>query len=314
MATLIAPENISVSNDAEALRKAFKGWGTDEKAIIKILGHRNATQRKQIRQAYEELYEEDLVKRLESELSGDFERAVYRWILDPADRDAVLANVAVKKAELNYHVIIEISCILSPEELLVVRRAYQSRFKRSLEEDVAAHTTGDLRQLLVALVSAYRYDGHEVNERLAKSEAEILHDAIKDKAFNHEEVTRILTTRSKTQLRAIFNRYKDEHDTSITKNLSGDPRSDLQKALRTAIRCINDPKKYFEKLVRNAIKGVGTDDEALTRVIVTRAERDLTGIKELYYLRNSVSLDHAVAKETSGDYKAFLLALLGKED
>ena len=49
------------------------GWGTDEKAIINILGHRNAIQRKQIRQAYEELYQEDLVKRLESELSGDLE-------------------------------------------------------------------------------------------------------------------------------------------------------------------------------------------------------------------------------------------------
>ncbi len=71
-------------------------------------------------------------------------------MLEPADRDAVLANVAVKKAELNYHVIIEISCILSPEELLVVRRAYQSRFKRSLEEDVAAHTTGNLRQACIA--------------------------------------------------------------------------------------------------------------------------------------------------------------------
>jgi hypothetical protein len=68
------------------------------------------------------------------------------------------------------------------------------------------------------------------------------------------------------------------------------------------------------QLVRNAIKGVGTDEGALTRVIVTRAERDLNGIKELFYLRNSVSLDHAVAKETSGSYKVFLLALLGKED
>ncbi len=71
-------------------------------------------------------------------------------MLEPADRDAVLANVAVKKVESNYHVIIEISCILSPEELLVVRRAYQSRFKRSLEEDVAAHTTGNLRQACIA--------------------------------------------------------------------------------------------------------------------------------------------------------------------
>lgn len=49
-------------------------------------------------------------------------------------------------------------------------------------------------------------------------------------------------------------------------------------------------------------------------MIVTRAERDLRGIKELYHKRNSVTLDQAVAKETSGHYKAFLLALLGKED
>lgn len=51
----------------------ISGWGTDEKAVISVLGHRNAAQRKQIRKAYEELYQEDLIKRLESELSGDFE-------------------------------------------------------------------------------------------------------------------------------------------------------------------------------------------------------------------------------------------------
>lgn len=68
-------------------------------------------------------------------------------MLDPADRDAVLANVAIRKAAPDYHVIVEIACILSPEELLEVRRAYKLRYRRSLEEDVAAHTSGHIRQV-----------------------------------------------------------------------------------------------------------------------------------------------------------------------
>ncbi|KAF8009938.1 hypothetical protein BT93_J0805 [Corymbia citriodora subsp. variegata] len=314
MASLVIPDHFSATEDAETLRKACQGWGTNEKLIVKVLGHRNAAQRKQIRQAYEQLYEEDLVKRLESELSGDFEKAVYRWNLDPADRDAVLANVALKKSHPDYHVIVEISCIHSPEELLVVRKAYKLRYKRSLEEDVAAHSSGDVRKLLVGLVGAYRYEGEEINARLANSEADVLHDAIKHKVFNHDEVIRIVTTRSKAQLRATFNRYRDDQGTSITKNILVEHPDDFSVALRTAIRCLNDPKKYFEKVLRNAIKKSGTDEDALTRVIVTRAEKDLNEIKEEYYKRNSVSLDQSVAKETSGDYKAFLLALLGKDE
>jgi len=49
------------------------GWGTDEQAVISILAHRDATQRKQIALEYEHKYSESLIQRLQSELSGDFE-------------------------------------------------------------------------------------------------------------------------------------------------------------------------------------------------------------------------------------------------
>ncbi|KAF6142889.1 hypothetical protein GIB67_022768 [Kingdonia uniflora] len=223
----------------------------------------------------------------------------------------VIANVALRKFIPDYRVIIEIACVLSPEELLALKRAYQSRFKRSLEEDVASHTKGDIRKILVALVSTFKYDGEEVNANLAISEASTLKEAIDGKAYNHEDIIRVLSTRSKAQLRATFNRYKDEHSTSITKTLLGDPVDEFLAVLRTAIRCIDSPTKYFEKVLRNAIRKVGTDEDALTRVIITHAEKDLKKIKELYYKRNSVSLDQAVGKDTSGYYKTFLLTLLG---
>lgn len=48
------------------------GWGTDEKAIIRLLGQRNASQRKKIREEYHQLYNKSLIDDLHSELSGDF--------------------------------------------------------------------------------------------------------------------------------------------------------------------------------------------------------------------------------------------------
>lgn len=50
----------------------YAGNGEEEKLLIRILGHRNATQRKQIREMYQQLYNENLIDRINSEIFGDF--------------------------------------------------------------------------------------------------------------------------------------------------------------------------------------------------------------------------------------------------
>ena len=47
--------------DAEDLRKAMKGFGTDETALIKICANRTNSQRQQIKAAYVSLYGRDLI-------------------------------------------------------------------------------------------------------------------------------------------------------------------------------------------------------------------------------------------------------------
>lgn len=53
--------------------------------------------------------------------------------------------------------------------------------------------------------------------KLAKSEAKILHEKISEKSYNHDELIRILTTRSKAQLNATLNHYNNEFGNAIDK-------------------------------------------------------------------------------------------------
>lgn len=66
-------QSCSVLMSPNSLATVITGWGTNEHLIISILAHRNASQRKLIRQVYAETYGEDLLKALDKELSSDFE-------------------------------------------------------------------------------------------------------------------------------------------------------------------------------------------------------------------------------------------------
>ncbi|KAI3952326.1 hypothetical protein MKX01_005193 [Papaver californicum] len=312
MASLTVPDSIpSVAEDCEQLHKAFAGWGTNEDLIISILAHRNAKQRKHIRQAYAGIYGQDLLHTLEHELSSHFGRIVLLWTLDPAERDAVILNESTKRWTSSSQVILEIACTRSSHALFSAKQAYHALFKKSLEEDIASHITGDFRKLLVPLVSTYRYEGPEMNTTLAKHEAKILHEHISEKEYNHDEVIRILSTRSKPQLYATFHHYNNEFRNAITKDLKADADDDFLTALRSAINCLVTPEKYFGKVLRSAINRIGTDDWALTRVVATRVEVDMNVIKEEYYRKNTVQLDRAIKSDTSGDYEHMLIALIG---
>ncbi|GLJ17818.1 hypothetical protein SUGI_0311610 [Cryptomeria japonica] len=301
----------TVEEDCEQLSKAFHGFGTNEKAVINILAHRGVYRRKMIKETYEKMYNEDLLKRLESELTRKFERAMLLWMLEPAERDAVLAHEAIKKWSSKDSVLVEICCSRSPSELLLVRKAYHLKYKKSLEEDIASHTSGDFQKLLFALASSFRYEGPEVDMHLAKSEAKILHEAIKDKART-DDIVRIISTRSKAQLNAAFNQLRDDFGYSINQLLKKHKSEDFQDAVQTAVKCIRCPTKYFAKILRSSMERMGTDDEALTRTVVTRADVDMKDIKAQFMTRTSLSLKTVIAKDTRGDYEDFLLALVGE--
>ncbi|KAL6502581.1 hypothetical protein OROHE_024234 [Orobanche hederae] len=182
-----------------------------------------------------------------------------------------------------------------------------SRYKKSLEEDIAHHTTGDFRKLLVPLVSAFRYEGDEVNMALAKSEAKLLHEKICDKAYADEEIIRMLTTRSKAQLNATLNQYNDHVGNAITKltrtmstssrykksleediahHTTGDFRK-LLVPLVSAFRYEGDEvnmalAKSEAKLLHEKICDKAYADEEIIRMLTTRSKAQLNATLNQY--------------------------------
>lgn len=74
-------------------------------------------------------------------------------------------------------------------------------------------------QLLLSMVSSFRYDGEEVDEKIAKSEADQLHDAIERQKLDQDHILWILSTRNQCQLNATFNIYKQDYGNPIDKVL-----------------------------------------------------------------------------------------------
>lgn len=68
-----------------------------------------------------------------------------------------------------------------------------------------------------------------------------------------------------------------------------------------------------EQVIRASVYGLGTDEDLLTRAIVTRAEVDMVKINEEHNKMYNESVEDAIIGDTSGHYKDFLLTLLGKQ-
>ncbi|XP_010247045.1 PREDICTED: annexin D4-like isoform X1 [Nelumbo nucifera] len=311
---------MALPGDLDALTKAFSGFGVDENSIISILGKWHPEQRKSFRKGFPQFFREDkrLFERwderhiafLEHEFLR-FKNAMVLWTLHPWERDARLAKEALAKGD--YDILVEIACTRSSEELLGARRAYHSLFDHSIEEDVAYSVNDSNRNLLVALVSSYRYEGARVNEEIAETEAKTLSEAIKNaekRPIENEEVVRIITTRSKLHLKAVFNYYKEISGTTTEEDL------EEGSSLSYTIQCISSPKTYFSKILASALKGSADEKnkQALTRVIVTQADSYMKEISEEYHKQHGVSLSQKIEETTNGNYKDFLLTLVARGD
>ncbi|KAB5587216.1 hypothetical protein PHYPO_G00010540 [Pangasianodon hypophthalmus] len=308
--TIVPYDEFDVTADIKAIRKACKGLGTDEKAIIDILANRCAAQRVEIKQAYFEKYDDELVDVLKSELSGNFENAILA-MLDPPHVFAVKElRKAMKGAGTDEDVLVEILCTASNADIATYSETYFQVHERDLEADVAGDTSGDVRRLLTLLLEGNRDESYEVDEALAEQDALSLFEAGEGR-FGTDESTfsYILATRNYLQLQTMFKAYEAISGTEILDVIENETSGTLKKCYIALVRCAKNPQLYFARRLNAAMKGAGTDEDTLIRIIVGRSEIDLETIKDMYLEKYDVPLKEAISSECSGDFKRLLVAI-----
>ncbi|XAR59007.1 hypothetical protein NMG60_11014619 [Bertholletia excelsa] len=313
MSTLTVPPVLpSPRDDAILLYRAFKGFGCDTEAVINIIAHRDATQRAMIQHECKTMYSEDLLKRLASELTGKLETAVLLWMHDPASRDAIILKQSLTGDFVNLESATDVICSRTPSQIQTVKQIYHSMFGMYVEHDIERQASGDHKKLLLAYLSTPRSEGFEVDRVVVEKDAKDLFKA-GEKKWGTDEKTfiRIFSERSRAHLVAIDSAYHSMYGNSLRKAVKNETSGKFELALLTIITCAKNPAKYFAKVLYKAMKGLGTDDTTLIRVIVTRTEIDMQYIKAEYQKKFKKSLNDAVHSETSGHYRSFLLSLLG---
>ena len=302
---------MSIEADAEALRKAMKGFGTDEDALIKIVANRTNAQRMQIKDKYKQLFGRDLISDLKSELRGKLEDAMVALFTDPIEYDCDSLKRAMKGAGTDEDSLIEILVSRPVPVLEQIKKKYKEKYKNELENNVKSDTSGETQRLLVSILQCKRSQNRNPNPNDCAAKAQELFKAGEGKKWGTDSdvFNKIFTLSSPAELIQIAQQYHKIAGKTILQAIDAEYSGNAKKTLKSIVYALISPSEYFATRVNDAIKGFGTNDHLLIRVLITRDEIDMPQIKQYYKQLYGKDMVEAVKADIGGDYRKLMIEL-----
>uniref|UniRef100_A0A8C5N139 Annexin n=1 Tax=Leptobrachium leishanense TaxID=445787 RepID=A0A8C5N139_9ANUR len=245
--------------DAESLKAATKGLGTDEATLIEILVTRTNQQIKAIKKAYHEAYKTELEKDIAEDTSGDFQKTLLALLKaqrsedcyvneDLANEDAkALYEAGEKNKKVDAEVFIKIFTSCSEQHLREVFKKYGNYSKHDVNSALDLKLKGDFERCLVAIVKyvtngpaffaeklhlAMKIRRKKMRKIILLSTGFFLAPCVfKGIGIREKIVTRIMVSRSEIDMKNIKAQYKELYKISLREAFLKETKEDYQTVL-----------------------------------------------------------------------------------
>uniref|UniRef100_A0A8C5BWV8 Annexin n=1 Tax=Gadus morhua TaxID=8049 RepID=A0A8C5BWV8_GADMO len=312
--TVKASANFKMADDVSVLRKAMEGLGTTEKKLVDVLTQRSNAQRLLISDAYQKATGRALIDDLKSDTGGDFEDVLVALVTPPDVYDCREIISAIKGAGTTESVLTEMFASRTNKQIVAFSAAYLAETGKALSHDLQSEVSGEYGKALILLSEYGLYHVH-LRHFCTHVSLQILYEAGEKKwGTDESKFVDILCHSSVPQLRQTMVEYKSISKKSLQESIEGEMSGNLEDLLVAIVKCAKSTPTYLAERLFKGMKGPGTTESILTRIIVSRSELDLLDIRADYKKLFGTSLYSALTSEVSGDYGECLKRLCGGED
>ena len=310
------PPQIDVSGPADELRRAMKGFGTDEALLIRVLSHFPGPEVPHLKAAFQQRHHRSLEADVKKEVSGYFETGLLSILRGPLMQDVHILNKALKGAGTNERMLNDVLIGRKNADLREIKRAYHATYNRTLEKDVAEDLSLKTERLFGMILAANRAEETTpVIPQATENDVQELHRAMEGRSgpgADQLTVCNILSSRSNGQVRAIAQAFEARYRRPLESTLKSHFSGHMEEALVEMVRAGADPAMRDALRLEDAMAGAGTKDELLVeRIVAVHWDRGhMSQVKGAYRHRFRRELAERVRGECSGDYMRLMVAMI----
>lgn len=284
----------------------------ESEALISLILEKKEREKQAIREKFQSMYNISLEDQINKDLNGNFRRTIIDLFRTKPERDAIYLFKALKGPIIHQDTVIEILCSRSNNEIIKIKEEFSAKYPKeeSLEEKVQHKMDVSIRDILIKILGCQRSENPIPVEDHCKSLVKDLFDENTKELTTYElALEEVFAKCSPPELYRVnelyFSTYQKQLKSDIEKVFKGHKR----EGLMTILEALTSPSEYFAKRINKAVKGLGTDDKMLIRVLTTRQGVDMPEMRKCYKNLFGKDMVDDIKDDTSGKYQSIVVAL-----